>query len=59
MTAMAGGAACAVGAGEYVPCRRGQDDRVVPHKVETTNALTYAPLSLVEVRETTVPTASS
>ena len=59
MTAAAGGAARAVGAGEFVPHRWGRDDCVVPHKAEPTNALTYAPLSLVEVRETTVPTASS
>ena len=53
----AGGAARAVGAGEFVPYQWGRDDCVVPHKADPTNAPRYAPLSLVEVRETTVPTS--
>ena len=46
MTAAAGGAARAVGAGEFLPCRRGWDDHIVPYEVETTNALMYAPFVL-------------
>ena len=38
MMAAAGGAARAVGAGEFVPRQRGWDDPVVPHEVETRRA---------------------
>ena len=47
--AAAGGAARAVGAGEYVHHRQGWDDRAVLHEAEPTNALTYVPSSLVKV----------
>ena len=58
MTAAAGGAACAVGAGEFVPHRWCQDDCIVLHKAEPTNVPRYAPVSLVKDGGTSVPTAS-